>query len=410
MSTPDASPNNDSRSLSPKGGKSHFTVAEHGVWDSIFPSAKTSGSRRTRPSPFYMAKIVRSLAELGVCPIFRSTRDGELVPWDSHDTPQPHWFYDPGIQSLLGNKGDFSDPDINIDAWYHPSDLAAHFGGDPSQWCKWPVGMSRARNLDESHVSLPVHLTGANLDYLQRRGSLQRTVAKTRLVSTGGVAFFAAASVDLWRTPGDRARIGKLKTKLAVDFTVLRNETQFPSDPVIAELTAPTPVEPTPVESAPVESAPVEPAPVEFAPVEAAPVESAPARRTISEIEAELKAVEARAAALRQEYELLGAQKIEDGRRQYAAAVSDFKNAVAAATVFEFDIDAPDFDPEWPDRDVSKSLTVRELVLRLPDGRDFFFSRGSRLVSVEEAFQDLREPLGVQSDPKGIGHGPEDAD
>lgn len=392
MSTTDPSPNTDSRSLSPKGGKSHFTIAEHGVWDSIFPSAKTSGTRRTRPSPFYMAKIVRSLAELGVCPIFRTTQTGELVPWDSHDTPQPHWFYDPGIQALLGNKGDFSDPDVNIDAWYHPSDLAAHFGADPSQWYKWPVGMSRARNLDESHVSLPVHLTGVNLDYLQRRGSLQRTVAKTRLVSTGGVAFFAAASVDLWRTPGDRARIGKLKTKLAVDFTVLRNETPFPSDPLIAELTASTPVE----------AAPVDPTPVASAPTEAAPVAPAPARRTISEIEAELKAVEARAAALRQEYELLGAQKIEEGRRQYAAAISDFENAVAAATVFEFDIDAPDFDPEWPDRDVSKSLTVRELVLRLPDGRDFIFGRGQRLVSGESFIQDLNEALGVQPSPKGF--------
>ena len=120
--------------------------------------------------------------------------------------------------------------------------------------------------------------------------------------------------------------------------------------------------------------------------------------------------MEARAAALRQEYELLGAQKIEDGRRQYAAAVSDFENAVAAATVFEFDIDAPDFDPEWPDRDVSKSLTVRELVLRLPDGRDFIFGRGQRLVSGESFIQDLNEALGVHSNPKGFGHGPEDAD
>jgi hypothetical protein len=383
MSTTDLSPNNDARSLSPKGGKSHFTVAEHGVWDSIFPSAKISGLRRTRPSPFYMAKIIRSLAELGVCPIFRTTRDGELVPWDSHGTPQPHWFYDPGIQSLLGNKGEFSDPDVNVDAWYHPSDLAAIFGADPSQWYKWPVGMSRSRNLAEHYVSIPVHLTGANLDYLQRRSSLQRTVAKTRLVSTGGVAFFAAASVDLWRTPGDRARIGTLKTKLAVDFTVLRNETPFPSDPLIAELSTPV-------------AATAEPAPVPV-PV---PVVEAPTRRTISEIEAELKAVEARAVALRQEFELFGAQRIEEGRLQYTAAVSAFQDAVAAATIVAYDIDAPDFDPEWPDCDVSNSLTVKELVLRLPDGRKFVFGRGQRLVSNEEFDRNLNVILGAPMDTK----------
>ncbi|NBR00426.1 MAG: hypothetical protein EBT97_08240, partial [Actinobacteria bacterium] len=225
--------------------KSNFTLDEHCVWESIFPPLTGSHTpdasgftpRRRRPSPLYMAKIVRSLAELGVSPVVRTTAKGEIVPWDGTHEPQQSWRLDPGIRTLLGNLADGSDPDGVIDAYYHPADLAAHFGADPSQWKHWPQGMTGVRpGPRRDDVVLNTNLDPICVEYIRRRNILKRPLSRTTLVSTGGVAFFAAAAIEFWVTADDRARIGRLKTKLEVDFHVLRNNAPIPEDPAIRDL------------------------------------------------------------------------------------------------------------------------------------------------------------------------------
>ena len=386
-----------------RGVKQLFSSEEHSVWESVFPPASPPSTvngysvRRRSPSALYMSKIVRSLAELGVYPVFRTTATGSLVPWDVHTEPQLAWRLDPGIRSLMGNLAPGSDPDARIDAWYHPVDLANHFGADPSQWMYWPEGIAAVRGVDKSDLVDRVVLTGSNYEYLRDRKILKRNLTNVRLVSTGGVAFFAAAAVAPWKTADDRARIGRLKTKLEVDFRVIRNESPMPVDPVVADLdriadtvrdgalrnTRPEPVAPV----SPRMDLTVLPQPVALS------------------LEEELRRIEARAAELRREIESRDtARRIEDGRRRYTATVDAFRAALSSAKVSTVDVRIPDFDPGAPDRDVSGSMRIDGVILTLPDGREFAFGSG---VLVDNAIADTTgsDAAAFEADPVGYTFG-----
>lgn len=405
----------------PKWMKFSFTPDEHRVWESVFPPLEGNHTpdeagftpRRRRPSALYMTKIVRSLAELGVYPVARTTAKGQIVPWDATHEPQQSWRLDPGIRALLTNLSD-ADPDVNIDAYYHPADLAAHFGADGNQWKYWPQGMTGVRpGPRREDVVLNTTLDANCVDYIRRRNILKRPMARTTLVSTGGVAFFASAAVEFWTTADDRARIGRLKTKLAVDFKVLRNNAPLPADPAITDLamsifgfvpsakdfaTVPPAVKAT-VEKThnPAKPAPVAtPEPVSQLPLFVQPVALSP--------EDELRRIEARAAELRREIEERDLERrVEDGRRRHHADIEAFRTAVGSAKVSAVDLHAPDFNPRTPDRSVSDDIRIDGVILALPDGREFVFGTG-RLVEKEVPDIDA-DRAAFEADPVGYTFG-----
>jgi len=396
----------------PKWMKFSFDKEEHRVWESVFPPTNPATTdangysiRRRRPSAIYMAKIIRSLAELGVYPVFRSTATGELVPWDVTHEPQQSWRLDPGIHGLLGNLVKGADPNGNIEAYYHPADLVAHFGANPNQWTTWPVGMTGVRTgPSRDDVSIGVVLDANNLEYLRKRNILKRPQARTRLVSTGGVAFFAAAAVSFWNTADDRARIGRLKTKLAVDFQVLRNSAPLPEDPAIRDLI--TGGLPNDVVGAFITDRPL----------------SVPSRRELGlpehdrqvpllEVvppppvppltpEEELLHLEARMAEVRR---LIESNNIEDKRRRHASAVDAVHAMFMSSKVSTVDIRTPEFDPANPDRDPSQEVRVDGIIISLPDGREFSFGRGT-VISVPTQDEDA-ERAAFEANPIGYTFG-----
>lgn len=390
MSIPDPKPHTDNSAPPvPKWMKFRFSPEEHHVWESIFPPAEgnpppsegaTFTLRRRRPSPLYMSKIVRSLAELGVYPVFRTNMKGELVPWDQFDGEvRPSWRSDWGIRGLLGNLAVGSDPEINIDAYYHPLDLADHFGADPNQWKSWPQGMTGVRpGPARTDVVLTTTLDLSNFEYLRKRNPTRRFRANTTLVSSGGVAFFAAAAVDPWPSAGDRARIGRLKTKLAVDFYTLHNHAPLPEDPVIASLEVDT------ADQSEVSSTPA--VPVAINPNAVAVINPPPAPMSPEE---ELRRIEARAAELRREIETRdAARKVEAGLRQFNATVDAFRTAISSARVSTVNLHVPDFDFANPDRDVSGSICIAGITLTLSDGSEYAFGSG---VLIEDKIADIAD-------------------
>lgn len=390
-----------------RGVKQIFRSEAHEVWESVFPPASPPATlnghsvRRRRPSSLYMSKIVRSLAELGVYPVFRTTAKGVVVPWDVHIEPQQGWRLDPGIRSLMGNLTPGADPDEQIDAWYHPVDLVNHFGADPSQWMYWPEGMAAVRGSDKSDIVARVDLDPSNYAYLRDRGILKRTLPKVRLVSTGGVAFFAGAAVAPWKTADDRARIGRLKTKLAVDFRVLRNESPMPADPVVSDLDkiADSARNGALRNTRPEHTLVPTSAPVVINPSTVAAINPPPAPLSPEE---ELRRIEARATELRREIESRDiARRVDDGRRRYTATVDAFRTAISSAKVGTVDLRVPSFDPNAPDRDVSGSMRIDGVILTLTDGREFAFGSG---VLVEANTSDtLNDDLAsFEADP--VGH------
>jgi len=385
----------------PKWMKFAYSKEEHRVWESVFPPTDpptTEGDfavRRRRPSSLYMSKIVRSLAELGVYPVFRSTATGELVPWDLTHEPQQSWRLDPGIRALLGNLAEGSDPEGNIDAYYHPADLAAHFGADVNQWKYWPQGMTGVRRGPRrDDVVRTVTLGDANLEYFRKRSILKRPRASTSLISTGGVAFFAGAAVGFWDTADDRARIGRLKTKLSIDFYVLRNYAPLPADPAVADLesievsrsTWTTPSRPRTV----IESDRQVPLLEIAAPPPAPPMTP----------EEELRHLEARMMEVRRLIEVNG---IEEKRRRHAESVGAVKVAFAAARVTAVDLRISDFDPANPDLDPTLDVRVDGLIIALPDGREFSFGSGVP-VGVPVVDEDA-DRAAFEADPVGYTFG-----
>lgn len=395
----------------PKWMKHQFDDDEHRVWESVFPPLAQPSSvlgmsvRRRRPSPLYMGKIVRSLAELGVYPVFRTTASGDLVPWDTTTEPQQAWRLDPGIRSLMGNMQVGSDPNERIDAWYHPVDLANHFGADPSQWVYWPEGIAAVRpGIDRCDLVLRVDLDPSNYAYLRDRKILKRVLPKVRLVSTGGVAFFAAAAVAPWKTADDRARIGRLKTKLEVDFVVLRNEALLPVDPVVTDLDkiAESVRNGALRNSRPEHTRVPTSAPVVINPTTVAAINPPPAPMSPEE---ELRRIESRAAELRREIETRDtARRVDAGLRQYNATVDAFRTAISSAKVGPVDLRVPSFDPNNPDRDVSGSIRIDGVILTLPDGREYAFGSG-RIIEADtsDTFDDDRASF--ESDPVGYTFG-----
>jgi len=395
----------------PRWMKFAYTKDEHRVWESVFPPTDpptTDGDfsvRRRRPSSLYMSKIVRSLAELGVYPVFRSTAAGDLVPWDISHEPQQSWRLDPGIRALLGNLADGSDPEGNIDAYYHPADLAAHFGADPNQWKYWPQGMTGVRRGPRrDDVVRTGTLSDTNLEYLRRRNILKRPRASTSLVATGGVAFFACAAVGFWDTADDRARIGRLKTKLAIDFQVLRNSTPLPADPAIRDLITgglPNDVvgafltgRPLSVPSRRELGLPEHDRQVSL--LEVAP----PPPASPMTPEEELRHLEARMTEVRR---LIEANNLEEKRRRHVESVGVIRSAFAAARVTAVDLHIPDFDPANPDCDPSRDIHVDGLVVALPDGREFSFGSGV-LVGVPSLDED-EDQAAFEADPVGYTFG-----
>lgn len=376
----------------PKWMKFNFTPDEHRVWESVFPPLEGNHTpdeagftpRRRRPSALYMSKIVRSLAELGVYPVVRTTAKGDIVPWDTAHEPQQSWRLDPGIRALLSNLADGSDPDGLVDAYYHPADLSAHFGADTNQWKYWPQGMTGVRpGPRREDVVLNTHLDEACVDYIRRRNILKRPMSRTTLVSTGGVAFFAAAAVEFWSTADERARIGRLKTKLAVDFKVLRNNAPLPADPVITDLDKIA----DSVAAGVLRGTRPEPVAQVQQPLTQLPLFVQPAALSPEE---ELRRLEARAAELRREIEGRDTERrIEEGRQRHLAAVEAFRTAVASATVSAVDLRVPDYNPSAPDRDVAGDIRIDGVILALSDGREFAFGSG-RIVE--------RDPSGVDED------------
>jgi len=345
-----------------------------------------------------MSKIVRAFAELGVYPVFRTTTNGQLVPWDDVAEPRPSWRQDHGIRSLLGNIVPGSDPQVEVDAWYHPMDLAAHFGADPSHWVSWTVGMTLVRGSDSEDVALTSNLDRNNLDYLRARKILSKPLAKARLISSGGAAFFAASAVNPWKTPSDRARIGRLKTKLEVDFKVIRNTSMLPADPVVADLDqvantdADVPRDTTAVQVA-------TPEPVAQLSLFVQPAALSP--------EEELRHLEIRAAELRKKIEVRDTERrIEVGRQRHLAAVESFRTAVASATVSAVDLRVPEFNPATPDRSVVADIRIDGVVLTLPDGREFAFGSG---IPIEDTIADLTgvdaNRAAFEADPVGYTFG-----
>ena len=365
--------------------KSHFTPDEHRVWESIFPplagkpTPDESGfvPRRRRPSELYMSKIVRSLAELGVYPVARTTARGDLVPWDTAHEPQQYWHLDPGIRTLLGNSINGSDPEGLVDAYYHPADLAAHFGADARQWKNWPQGMTGVRpGPSRDDVVLNTCLDETCIEYVRRRGILRRPQSRTSLVSTGGVAFFACAAVGFWDTADERARIGRLKTKLEVDFHVLRNSAPVPEDPAIRDLitgelpddvvgaTAGGAARPR---SVPSRRGPGLPEHERQVPLpEIAPTPPA----NPMTLEEELLHLEGRANEVRR---LIEVGNIEAKRRRYEDSAAALRNAFGAARIVVLDFCIPDFDPGHPDGDPGGRATLGGLTIELPDGRQFLY-------------------------------------
>lgn len=368
----------------PKWMKSQFTDDEHRVWESVFPPAEPHRVdengfpvRRRRPSPLYMSKIVRSLAELGVYPVFRTRADGKIVPWDVPHDPQPSWCLDPGIRALLGNLREGSDPKCNVDAYYHPVDLAAHFGADPSLWRSWPQGMSVIRSgPGRDDVVLSTKLDDDNLDYLRRRNILQRPRATTTLVSTGGVAFFAAAAVRFWSTADERARIGRLKTKLEVDFQVIRNSAPLPEDPAIRDLiTGDLPndvvggLQASPARPLSVPSRRELGLPEHDRQVPLPGIAPTPPANPMSP-EEELHHLEARMAEVRR---LIEANNIEAKRRRYETRVVECRNALKSTQISVLlDSQFPEFDPSSPDSDPATNVRLDfHILVILPDGRRY---------------------------------------
>lgn len=380
MSIPDPKPHTDNSAPPvPKWMKFRFSPEEHHVWESIFPPAEgnpppsegaTFTLRRRRPSPLYMSKIVRSLAELGVYPVFRTNMKGELVPWDQFDGEvRPSWRSDWGIRGLLGNLAVGSDPEINIDAYYHPLDLADHFGADPNQWKSWPQGMTGVRpGPARTDVVLTTTLDLSNFEYLRKRNPTRRFRANTALVSSGGVAFFAAAAVDPWPSAGDRARIGRLKTKLAVDFYTIHNHAPLPEDPVIASLEVDT------ADQSEVSPPPAVPVGAQLQLPINAPT-SAPATPTSAatnterplSLEEELRLYESRAAQLREEIAR------RDAHTRYTQAIQAFETAVRSAQVSRVELHTPELTPDCY---VPEGIRIMRIVLTLPDGREFQFDEG----------------------------------
>jgi hypothetical protein len=382
--------------------KFNFTPDEHRVWESVFPPLEGNHTpdeagytpRRRRPSELYMSKIVRSLAELGVYPVVRTTAKGEVVPWDSTHEPPQSWRLDPGIRALLANLAVGSDPDGLIDAYYHPADLAAHFGADGNQWKYWPQGMTGVRRgPSREDVVLNTSLDATCVDYIRRRNILKRPSVRTTLVSTGGVAFFAAAAVEFWTSADDRARIGRLKTKLAVDFKVLRNNAPLPADPAITELVAGVLSPPPTPNRAPAVAIPE---PRVQMPLFVQPDALAP--------EEELRRLEVRANELRREIEGRDtARRVDEGRRRHLAVIESFRTAVGNAKISAVDLRVPDFSARTPDRDVSGDIRIDGVILALPDGREFAFGTG-RLVEKESVDIDA-DRAAFEADPVGYTFG-----
>ena len=387
---------NPDQSSPPRWMKFNFTPDEHRVWESVFPPLEgkhtpdASGftPRRRRPSELYMSKIVRSLAELGVYPVVRTTAKGEIVPWDSTHEPQQSWRLDPGIRALLANLADGSDPDALVDAYYHPADLAAHFGADGNQWKRWPQGMTGVRpGPRREDVVLNTNLDVTCIDYIRRRNILKRPASQTTLVSTGGVAFFAAASVAFWTTAVERARIGRLKTKLAVDFKVLRNNTPLPLDLAVTELVAGVLSPPPTPNSVPAVAVPESRVQV---PLFVQPEALAP--------EEELRRLEVRVNELRREIEGRDTERrVEEGRRRHLAVIESFRTAVGNAKISAVDLRVPDFSARTPDQDVSDDIRIDGVILTLPDGREFAFGTG-RLVEKESVDIDA-DRAAFEADP-----------
>ena len=396
----------------PKWMKFSFDDEEHRVWESVFPTTNPpmlddngKSVRRRRPSPIYMAKIIRSLAELGVYPVFRSTVTGEIVPWDVTHEPQQSWRLDPGIYALLGNLAKGSDPNSNVEAYYHPADLVAHFGANPNQWTTWPVGMTGVRvGPRRDDVSIGVTLDTNNLEYLRKRNILKRPQAKTRLVSTGGVAFFAAAAVSFWNTADDRARIGRLKTKLAVDFHVLRNSAPLPEDPAIRDLI--TGGRPNDVVGAFLTDRPLSvPSrrelglPEHDRQVPLLEVAALPQPHPLNP-EDELRQLEARMVEVRR---LIEANNLEEKRRRHASAVDSVHAAFMSAKVSAVDIRTTEFDPSNPDHDPSQDVRVDGIIISFADGREFSFGRGT-VIAVPTPEEDA-ERAAFEANPIGYTFG-----
>lgn len=358
-----------------------FSDDEMKVWESIFPPAKldpTGQVRRRRPSELYLSKIIRSLAELGVYPVFRSTPSGELVPWDVAVDPQPGWVLDPYIRKLLGNVADLggSDPGLFVDAYYHPNDLAKRFGASASMWYQWAEGAASVRPGPTVQDVAPVFkIEGANLEYIKARGTLDRYPPTIRFASTGAVAFFAAASTKPWNDAASRSRISPIKKLLSVDFHVLYRRDLLPADPVLSDLDNIEIVAKSPV--------------ILSDKPEASPDTMVVTRPRLSVLDTkkhpmdtdeEIRVLEARLAQLHQKKDL------EVGRSRYNATIeritSDFKDA----TVLGVEFDVPDFDPANPLRDVAEDCRPCRIFILLSSGQEYVFDSG---IPVDSEIADL---------------------
>jgi len=352
--------------------KTQFSADEHRVWESIFPPDHTKSGpdivgptayvsqRRRRPGALHMSKIVRSFAEVGVFPVFRTTSSGELVPWDTAVRPHPSWATDLTIRALLGHMSLGSDSNYSVDAWYHPADLASHLGATPERWVNWAYGMSTIRfGPAFQDVVRTVFLTDANLDYLRGRDVLRRPRNKVRLISSGAAAFFAAAAIQFWQNADERAQIGRIKLKLGVDFSVLRNEGPMPEDPAIADILTDAPA-PAP-----------EPAP-------ALETDASVSCPDTDDLENELARLEARTAALRHTIETRqrAANLIREAKSRYDAAVRAFGVPWRKAQTVDLELDVPAFNPDDPDRDPTPHIRIRRIGIRStldPDGDTHWF-------------------------------------
>ena len=325
-----------------------------------------------------MSKIIRSLAELGVYPVFRSTPSGELVPWDVAVDPQPGWVLDPYIRKLLGNVADLggSDPGLFVDAYYHPNDLAKRFGASASMWYQWAEGAASVRPGPTVQDVAPVFkIEGANLEYIKARGTLDRYPPTIRFASTGAVAFFAAASTKPWNDAASRSRISPIKKLLSVDFHVLYRRDLLPADPVLSDLDNIEIVAKSPV--------------ILSDKPEASPDTMVVTRPRLSVLDTkkhpmdtdeEIRVLEARLAQLHQKKDL------EVGRSRYDATIeritSDFKDA----TVLGVEFDVPDFDPANPLRDVAEDCRPCRIFILLSSGQEYVFDSG---IPVDSEIADL---------------------
>jgi hypothetical protein len=370
----------------PSWMKSQFSDDEHRVWESIFPPDHTGSApdivglaarmspRRRRPGALHMSKIVRSFAEVGVFPVFRTTSAGVLVPWDTGVRPHPSWATDLTIRALLGHLAPNTDPKCNVDAWYHPADLAAHLGAMPERWVNWAYGMAGTRfGPSTQDVVFSGTLDGMNMDYLRGREVLRRPRNKVRLISSGAAAFFAAAATQFWQTADERAQIGRIKQKLELDFLVLRNESPMPEDPAIADILADTSAQ----VAAP-ESAPPDVVVPEHVPPDAVVVKPDGQVLGTDDLESELAQLEARATALRHKIEARRRAEdlIREAKSRYDKAVRAFAVPWHRASVVELDLDVPPFNPDDADRDPTPHIRIRRIGIRStldPDGDTHWF-------------------------------------